>query len=348
MTELHFAWPGMLLLLPLPWIARRYLRPTGNTQAGQLRLPIEAEFVPHEVKQTDPTDKLDLVWLSITWILLIIAMCRPQFLGEPLPMTQSGRDLMLAVDTSQSMLEQDFEVNGQIVDRLQAVQAIASKFIEERKQDRLGLILFGDIPYLQSPLTFDHTSLTILLNEAFAGMAGTRTAIGDTIGMAVKTLQHQPAESRVLILLTDGENTAGELTPENAVKLAQEIVLKIYSIGIGLDPNEKMNPRLKQLFGQSPFNSFFSMANSTGAIDEETLKMIADETGGQYYRAKETDQLRDIYNKIDELEKREEEDASFIRPSKDVFFWPLLGTVLMILIYLSERHTQINWRFWRA
>jgi len=348
MTDFTFAWPAVLLLLPLPWLARRYMPASGQDQPGQLRLPVQSTWLPQQVKQTQATPRLDLVWLSICWLLLILALTRPQLLGPAMPVAQVGRDLMMAVDTSQSMLEEDFVINNQAVNRLTAVQAIAGKFIEERAQDRIGLILFGDIPYLQSPLTFDHTSLRILLSEAFAGMAGGRTAIGDSIGMAVKTLQNQPAESRVLILLTDGENTSGELSPEAAVKLAQEIDLKIYTIGIGQDPGTQMNNHLNSLFGgQAPLSNFFNMQNAPAPIDEESLKMIADATKGRYFRARETKELRKIYDMIDALETRED-DSEFVRPAEDLFHWPLFACTLMLLIYLSERHTQINWRPWRA
>lgn len=348
MTDFSIAWPAVLLLLPLPWLARRYLKPSGALQHEQLRLPIEADWIPQQVQGRAKTNMFDLIWLTIAWLLLILALCRPQFLGPPMPVTQAGRDLMMAVDTSQSMLEEDFEINGQVVNRLIAVQAIASKFIEERKQDRIGLILFGDVPYLQSPLTFDHSSLNTLLMEAFAGMAGGRTAIGDTIGMAVKTLQDQPAESRVLILLTDGENTSGQLSPEAATELAQEIDLKIYTIGIGADPNDRLSKKFDQMFGnRSTLTQFLNMQNGPAPIDESSLKAIAQATGGKFFRAKETAELREIYGIIDALERREDE-SEFLRPAKDLFFWPLLASILMLLIYLSERHTTINWRPWRA
>lgn len=346
-SDIVIAWPGVLLLLPLPWLARRYLSPIGKGGTGQLRLPIQAKWIPEHQVEVPDTQILDLVWLTITWLLLILALCRPQILGPIMPVEQAGRDLMLAVDTSQSMLERDFEIQGQAVDRLTAVQAIAGKFIEERPQDRIGLILFGDIPYLQSPLTFDHTSLNILLQEAFAGMAGGRTAIGDSIGMAVKTLQDQPAESRVLILLTDGENTSGQLTPEEATKLAQEIDLKIYTIGVGQDPPDLMNRGFGDLLGnQSSLRQLLAMQGQAAPIDETTLKAIAEATNGQYFRARETEELREIYNLINKLERRKDE-SDFIRPSKDLFHWPLLLSIIMLLIYLSERHTQINWRPWR-
>lgn len=328
MNEYTIAWPAVLLLIPLPWLARRYLTPRGHTQAGELRLPIKANWIPNQPQPTQATPKLDLVWLWMSYLLLIMALARPQILGPPQTTSQEGRDIMLAVDISGSMEEPDFVINGRRVDRLSAVKAIASRFILERPSDRIGLILFGTTPYLQSPLTFDHTSLSILLQEAFIGMAGPGTAIGDTINMAVKTLRDQPAESRVLILLTDGQNSPPLTAPEQALPFAQEIDLKIYTIGLGRKP------------------SSFSLRR-TPTFDEGTLVTIAEETKGRFFRAQDTEELREIYNIIDKLEKRED-DQSFIRPSHDLFHWPLFGSVLMLLIYLSERHTHINWRPWRA
>lgn len=347
MSDFTIAWPGVLLLLPLPWLARRYLTPRGSEEAGQLRMPIQANWIPNQVKQTKPSPKLDLFWLAVTYFLLIIALCRPQILGPAVPVTQAGRDIMLAIDTSKSMEETDFVIERRRVDRLAAVKAIASQFVEERDQDRIGLILFGSIPYLQAPLTFDHTSLNTLLQESFIAMAGPGTAIGDTIAMAVKTLKDQPAQSRVLILLTDGQNTHGDLSPEQAIEFAKEIDLKIYAIGIGQDPQETLNSNINNLFGNSTIDQLFASRLQRPTFDEATLKMIATETQGRFFRAKDTEELREIYDIIDEVEKREDE-SEFIRPSRDLYHWPLFASILMLLVYLSERHTAINWRPWRA
>jgi Ca-activated chloride channel family protein len=156
-------------------------------------------------------------------------------MGEPIEQAISGRDLMLAIDLSGSMEEQDFMIEQQRVDRLTATKYVAEQFISRRVGDRLGLILFGTNAYLQTPLTFDRQTITILLNEAVLGLAGDNTAIGDAIGLAVKRLKKQTTDSRVMVLLTDGANTAGEVTPIKAAEIAAENHLKIYTIGIGAD-----------------------------------------------------------------------------------------------------------------
>jgi len=344
-VDLSFAWPAVALLLPLPWLAWRYLQPRSDLQSSALRLPIDADWVPKSSSaRQSQASRFDLLWMVAVWLLLILALSRPQLLGPPVAIERSGRDLMLAVDTSDSMAEADFELLGQRVDRLTAVQAIAGDFIRERSEDRVGLILFGDIPYLQSPLTFDHASLVQLLNEAFVGIAGARTAIGDSIAMAVKTLQKQPTESRVLILLTDGTNTSGTLMPDAATKLAKDIGLKIYTIGIGQDPDPTTQQRLRDLMsGSSYADQFFNRFALGNPIDEETLQMIADETGGQYFRARETKELSQIYQEIDELEQRTE-SGQFLRREKDLFFWPAALSLLMLTSFLLTRHTRFNWR----
>jgi Ca-activated chloride channel family protein len=222
------------------------------------------------------------------------------------------------------MEAKDFELNGQAVDRLTATKAVAGEFIQRREGDRLGLILFGENAYLQTPLTFDRQTVHTLLLESVIGLAGKKTAIGDAIGLAVKRLRDNASESRVLILLTDGANTAGEITPSRAAELSASAGLKIYTIGVGADEMV-----VRSLFGQR-------LVNPSQDLDEETLRDIAQKTGGRYFRARNTAELEQIYKLLDELEPVEIEALSF-RPTEALFYWPLAAALLMALGLIVAR-----------
>ncbi|MFI3189836.1 MAG: VWA domain-containing protein [Methylococcales bacterium] len=309
---IHFAWLWALAALPLPFLTHWLLPAHNPIEQAALRVPFLDELA--EVQQTSATvlqTKSWSLWLAIiAWLLLVIACARPQWLGEPIEQAISGRDLMMAVDLSRSMEAQDFMLNKQPVDRLTAIKAIASDFINRRVGDRLGLILFGTQAYLQTPLTFDRKTVQTLLDESAIGLAGDNTAIGDAIGLAVKRLKNQPANSHVLILLTDGANTAGEVSPLKAAELAAANGLKIYTIGIGAD--EMLVP---SLFGSRKVNPSVD-------LDEKTLIKIAESTGGYYYRAKNTDELNNIYMRLDELEPIEK-DKQYFRPRTELYMYPL-------------------------
>jgi Ca-activated chloride channel family protein len=235
---------------------------------------------------------------------------------------------MLAIDLSQSMDVEDFIVEQTPVDRLVATKNIATQFINRRVGDRLGLILFGSQAYLQTPLTFDRKTVTTLLNESAIGLAGESTAIGDAIGLAVKRLRKQQADSRILVLLTDGANTAGEVTPLKAAELAAANGLKIYTIGIGAD--------------EMIVRSFFSnrKINPSQDLDEKTLKAIADKTGGRYFRARNTRELDKIYHILDELEPVEK-DKLYFRPNTELYHWPLAAALLLASFISISR---VNWK----
>jgi Ca-activated chloride channel family protein len=224
--------------------------------------------------------------------------------------------MMLAVDLSFSMQEEDFELQGQWVDRLSATKAVAQEFIMRRKGDRIGLILFGENAYLQTPLTFDRETVRTLLLESQIGLAGRATAIGDAIGLALKRLRDQDDSNRVLILLTDGANTAGEIEPIQAAELAAQNGLTIYTIGIGAD-----EMLVRSLFGTR-------RVNPSADLDESTLRGIAQMTGGQYFRARDTGELEKIYQLLDALEPIEQDPETF-RPVAALFQWPL-GAALIL------------------
>jgi len=316
---IHFAWPWLWLILPLPWLVRRFIPVANSAEQAALKVPFLEDFSVAQSQQATQSSKPWMLWLAIAaWCFLVLASTRPQWLGEPIEQGVSGRDLMLAVDLSGSMKEQDFFINGQAVDRLTATKYVANKFIERRVGDRIGLILFGTNAYLQTPLSFDRKTVQILLNEAALGLAGESTAIGDAIGLAVKRLQSQ-TDSRVLILLTDGANTAGEVSPIKAAEIAAQHQLKIYTIGIGAD----------EMIVRSFFGS--QRVNPSRDLDEKTLTAIAEKTGGQYFRARNTDELKKIYQLLDELEPVEK-DKQFFRPRSELFFWPLAFALFLAAI----------------
>jgi Ca-activated chloride channel family protein len=321
---INFEWPWLLAALPLPLLIRWLVSANTPAEQAALKVPFLEDFSEGETRMVSQTQQWPLLLAAIAWLMLVIACTRPQWLGEPIEQAVSGRDLMLAVDLSGSMEEQDFFINKRPVDRLTAEKGVAGEFINRRVGDRVGLILFGTQAYLQTPLTFDRKTVMTLLNEAVIGLAGDNTAIGDAIGLAVKRLKDEKANSRVLVLMTDGANTAGEVTPLKAAELAAAEHLKIYTIGIGAD-----EMIVRSFFGNRKVNPSVD-------LDEKTLIKIAESTGGQYYRARNTDELNNIYMRLDELEPIEKEKQYF-RPRSELFYWPLsMALVLASVIALSK------------
>lgn len=322
---IQFEWLWVFLVLPLPLIVNMLAPPTRGERDAALRMPFVEDFDGVGGARSEGFSSWWVLMLAaLAWLFLVTAAARPQWIGEPLELPASGRDLMLAVDLSGSMRAADFDLNGKEVDRLTATKAVAGKFIERREGDRLGLILFGENAYLQTPLTFDRETVRTLLNESVIGLAGRKTAIGDAIGLAVKRLRDNAGEARVLILLTDGANTAGEIEPVRAASLAAAVGLKIYTIGVGAD--EMIVP---SLFGQR-------RVNPSQDLDEDTLREIAAETGGRYFRARNTSELEEIYRLLDELEPVEVEALSF-RPTVSLFHWPLAFAVVFSTLLLAFR-----------
>jgi Ca-activated chloride channel family protein len=243
----------------------------------------------------------------------------------------SGRDLLLAVDISGSMRSEDMVLDGLQSTRLQMVQAVAGDFIQRREGDRIGLILFGSRAYLQTPLTFDRTTVQTLLNEAEIGLAGKETAIGDAIGLAVKRLRELPATSnRVLVLLTDGANNAGEVDPLRAAELAVQLDLRIYTIGVGAD--EMM---IEGLLGANRINP-------SADLDEGLLQEIAARTGGRYFRARATQELEQIYQLLNALEPITVDEEVY-RPVRELYPWPL-GAALVLSALLALARPSWRWR----
>ena len=323
---LSFVWPWFYLILPLPFLYRK-LRRSANSESPYLESTILLSIAETQNRLVSSTSqrRLLILLLIIAWLSLVTAIARPVNIGDPVALPTTGRDILLAVDISGSMEREDMIINGRQVNRLYAVKSVVSEFVNTREGDRLGLILFGERAYLQTPLTFDTKTLRDLLIEAQIGFAGNGTAIGDAIGLSVKKLKERPDSNRVLILLTDGSNTAGVLSPSEASDIAKKAKVKIYTIGIG-DGRQ----RNQALFGQT-------LVNQNNDLDERTLTAIADLTGGKYFRARDPRELRSIYDQLNKLEPIDQ-DEELLRPITSLFHWPLAlfltCSLLIILIRL--------------
>ncbi len=324
---ISWAWPWVLVLFPLPWIVQRFAKPVEQVDSSSLRVPFFQDLLamaPGGSTIHSESKGSKKFWIAVViWFILLLAAVRPQWIGDPVALPVSGRDLMMAVDISGSMEIPDFTLQGEEANRLMVVKAVAGEFIQRRRGDRLGLVLFGARAYVQTPLTFDRATVQAMLGEAEIGLAGKETAIGDAIGLVIKRLKEQPHDKRVLVLLTDGANTAGDIAPLQAAKLAAEHHIRIYTIGVGADQMQ-----VPSLFGSRT-------VNPSRDLDEGTLKEIAELTGGTYLRAKDTKQLDDVYQQLDRLEPASQE-AELFRPTEELYPWPLgFALILSVLLTLT-------------
>lgn len=323
-SMLEWMWPWALILAPLPLLVR-LLAPPVKQGAGAIRVPFFKELAR---LATDGSGKARGRWLMIVlsalaWLLLVAAIARPTWVGDSVTLPQDGRDLMLAIDISGSMREDDMLVGRRYVSRLDSVKKVVGEFIDQRHGDRVGLILFGEQGYLQTPLTFDRETARVQLGEALPGFAGNSTAIGDAIGLSISTLRNRPSESRVLILLTDGANTSGT-DPREAMKIAQEAGIRIHTVGVGAETKLE-----RGVFGG------VRETYPSRDLDEELLNEIAQLTGGQYFRARDPQSMANIYSEINKLEPVPEE--STYRPIKSLFHWPLSGALMFGTVLVLAR-----------
>jgi Ca-activated chloride channel family protein len=320
----EFAWPWLFALLPLPWLMRLLL-PAADSGEAALKVSFLQELeglAGRRARAHLPGWRRQLPFIAI-WLLLLIAAARPQWLGEPLPVAASGRDLLVAVDVSGSMDYPDMMWKNDEVSRLALVKTLLGDFLEHRQGDRIGLILFGSQAYLQAPLTFDRKTVRVWLDEARIGIAGKNTAIGDAIGLALKRLRQRPAQSRVLILVTDGANNAGQIDPRTAARLAASEGVKIYPIGIGADPDKGAT----SILGLNPSLD----------LDEPALREIAAVSGGQYFRARNGAELAGIGKALDRLEPVAQQPTQ-ARPAHSLYHWPLaMALLLSLLLVIQER-----------
>lgn len=319
----NLASPWFLILMPLPLIIRALLPAASPKSSAVLKIPFYDRIQSIKLQLNPANFRLlhkKLLLPFIIWCLLCIAISGPQWLDAPLEFPQSGRDIMLALDLSGSMQTADMELNGSYFSRLSVVKIAARSFIEARKGDRLGLILFGTHAYLQTPLTFDQQTILQMLDDATIGLAGSQTAIGDALGLALKQLSQAPGDSKAIILLTDGGNNAGSVSPLDAAMMAKQMGIAIYTIGIGAE----------QLIVQGVFGP--QMIHPTNDVDEAMLKQIAHVTGGIFFRASNAEELQQIYQQINKLVPVTAASSIF-RPIKPLYPWPL-GLALFLSVYM--------------
>lgn len=325
-----FYWPWAVLLLPLPWLIRRFWpRPHGATDAythgdnSTLLHPalgrLASTFVAAR-SLTHAGSRTQLAVLVLLWAALVVTLMQPRWLEPYTEIRTEGYDLMLAVDTSRSMEALDFTVEGRQVTRMAVIKGVLSRFIKAREGDRIGIVVFGSQAFVLSPMTLDMRALQTLLDGVVSRMAGNGTAIGDAIGVSVKKLRERPEGSRVLILVTDGENTEGSMPPVLAAQLAAHEGIRIYTIGVGSK-------------GLVPFFEEGEMKQVEMEIDEELLAEVANLTGGAYFRATDTGALEKIYEQIDALEKTQAESRS-VMIARPLYRWPL-GLALLLLFVLG-------------
>lgn len=322
---LEFGYPWLALLVFLPLLLR--IKRSAQTET--------AITLPALAKLTDASNQTSRHWLSLNsvlalliWLLLVTAATQPRWLGKPIAMPQQGRDLMLALDLSGSMEIADMLYNGQSMNRLDAVKQVVSDFLKRRQGDRIGLILFADAAYQQTPLTFDLVTVQKMLDDSVLRLVGTRTAIGEAIGLAVKRLNTYESSNKVLILLSDGANTAGNIQPLEALQLAKAAGVKIHTVGVGAE----------QMIQQSVFGQ--RIINPSHDLDEPLLIQLAEETNGRYFRARDLNELNKIYQLIDQLEPIERDSVTY-RPQRSLLHWPL-GLALLLSFVLAA--FSINWR----
>ena len=330
------AMPWVLLLLPLPYFIKRFAPTATVLGSTALKIPFYQKLYPLTSKPSHAVlaNRTKQILAYTAWCLLILAISGPQWLGESIEISRSGRNLMLAIDISGSMELPDMNrpdisrIGLRDENRLDVVKVVASKFIDRRAGDRIGLILFGTKAYLQTPLTFDRETVQSMLEDASIGLAGKQTAIGDAIGLAVKRLRQFTDESRALVLLTDGVNNAGSVPPLEAAQLAAKAGIRIYTIGIGADKFT-----INGLLGSQ-------VVNPSSDLDEDTLKQIAKLTNGIYFRAKDIKSLESVYHAVDKLEPITTDPAIF-RPITPLYPWPL-ALVLLISALLATNYAGLK------
>lgn len=314
-------WPWALAALPLPWLVRR-LAPPAPPVGAALRVPF---FTAVQGLAARPTRRWPAVAL-LAWALLVLAAAQPQWLRQPELIPTSGRDLMLVVDISGSMRAMDFGSDNDPLDRLAVVKRVAGDFLSRRTGDRLGLILFGGRPALRAPLTHDRATVRALLEEAEIGLAGEHTALGDAVGLALKTLRGHPADSRVIVLLTDGVSNAGSIGPRQAAGLAAKEGVRLYTVGMGSDES----------FAPNPLGAWSAKASRD--FNREVLEDMARLTGGAYLHALDRAGLEDAYRRIDALEPGlGEELREYV--ALNLYLWPL-AAALGLSVLLGVRASR--------
>jgi Ca-activated chloride channel family protein len=308
---LSFLHPWLFLLAPLPWLVWRFL-PARRTGVRALRVPfgrrLEKAIASSPLTGKTGRKRSRMVIHILVWLLTLGALARPQWIEAPIEKRIPTRDLLLLVDLSGSMEKQDFtNAAGESVNRLDAVKEIVGDFLEHREGDRVGLVVFGDSPFLQSPFSTDLSLSRRLLDETAVGMAGPRTTLGDAIGLGISLFGESDAPAKTIIALTDGNDTHSQVPPVEAARIADGRDIRIHTVAIG-DPTTVGEEKL----------------------DLQTLDEVARTAGGKSFFAADREELVGIYGELDRIETREIKTLSH-RPRRDIFHWPILAALILSL-----------------
>ena len=316
---ISLALPWAMLLLPVPWLVWRF-SPSRRETVTALRFPFFRRIVEATGNQASSGSivhaRSSWQWLLMVliWLMVVLALARPEKVGDPVESVRSARDVVLAIDISGSMDAGDFAApDGRLLQRLEGVRQVVTQFVEARQGDRIALIVFGTKAYVQAPLTDDLATIIDLLDTTQVAMAGPQTAIGDAIGLAIRTFETSEVEQRLMILLSDGADTASRMSPVNAAEIARQEGVEIYTIGVG-DPE----------------------ASGDDQVDLDALRDIATRTGGAFFYATDQAALSDVYARIDDMAPREIERLSY-RPRLALTHFPLGAAVLLGLVLLFIR-----------
>jgi len=307
--------PWLLALLPLPLLVW-WLMPPYREETASVRLPFFGEVAEAAGLRPSPgavipkTNWLQKLLAPVTWGLIVLALARPQLVEPPIQKIEPARDLLLALDLSQSMDTKDFrDPRGQMVPRVEAVRQVVDGFVQRRTGDRIGLIVFGDAAYPQVPFTLDHKTVRAMLAAMVPGMAGPRTALGDSVGLGIKLFEASQAPEKVLVLLTDGNDTASKMPPDRAADIAKQRGIRIHTIAIG-DPN----------------------ATGESKVDVATLQKVAAATGGRYFFGQDQRELEAVYATLDRITPANQKTLTW-RPKRELFHYPLGVVVGLLLAY---------------
>ena len=320
---LHFTYPWLFLLLPLPLLVY-YLVPAYREPRVAVRVPFMDVLYRLTGRQGGEgtalvrRTRLQKIQLLLGWIALVAALARPVWMEEPVSRELPMRDLLVALDLSGSMETRDFtDASGRSSDRLTAALEVLDEFLARRDGDRVGLIFFGSAAFVQAPFTQDLDVVRELLGEAQVRMLGPRTVMGDAIGVAIQLFERSEVDERVLIVLTDGNDTGSMVPPLRAAEIARDNGVTIFTIAMG-DPE----------------------AAGEQALDEDTLSSMAEATGGQYFHADDREELDGIYGALDQLNPRQVESLSY-RPERELYFWPLGFALVVTMMFFA-------WMEWRS
>ena len=323
---LTFVWPFIAVLLPIPFaLFLMKKKATEPKVATALYVPFFKELKKECQTIQSHISFWSALFFFLSWIALCLSGMRPVFIGEPVSTQARQRQLMLVLDVSGSMEEDDFVLKNRRISRMNMVKLLSDDFLKKRKGDAVGLTLFGSEPYVYIPLTADVDTASQMLSELDVGMAGDQTAIGDALGLAVQTMKNIKNESKVIVFMSDGNANAGGLSPEQSLEMAKKDGIRVYTIGIGSLPYT--------------VNTFFGrrQVNPASGLDEKTLRKIAEHTGGKYFRATTTADMHKIYDEIDKLEPIDTE-TNIIYPTKELYYYPLLLALILGFIgfYIRE------------